>query len=149
MDSGFLIKEGFKKFGEFDYKDISVNKSDLNCQGVYAFVLDKRFPRLNGVTDILYIGEAGGRTGRSILKRMEDYLRAYKSAPQDKRISDSLKKVKTKIRVGLALRDLKLRNKVFIFYKKTPIDRCKKEENKLLKTYSRDHIELPPLNRQG
>ncbi len=149
MNSKFLIKDGFKNFGEFSSYNIHTrDNSKLNFSGVYVFVLNKEFPRLNGKTDILYIGQSGSRNGRQIFMRIRDYYNAYKSAPQDKRIGDSLKKVKTKIRIGRTLKNNKLDNKVLIFYKKISQDKCKSKESSLLKRYSQDHIELPPLNRQ-
>jgi len=150
MDSKFLIKNGFKRFGEFNYEHIKNKGSEINFSGIYAFVLDRTFSRLNGKTDILYIGQSGGRSlrGRPIIERMDDYLRAYKSAPQDKRIGDSLNKIKTKVRIGRILKNPLLNNRVYIFYKKFNPDQCKREESSLLKEYSEDHIELPPLNRQ-
>jgi hypothetical protein len=149
MNSQFLIESGFKKFGEFIFDDIKNRQSELNLTGVYAFVLDEEFPRLRGRTDIIYIGHAGSRNKRSIHKRMLDYCKAYKSAPQDKRISDQIKRLKTKVRVGTTLRDKILNNRVSLFYKEIQHDECRKAEFNLLKQYSEDHIELPPLNRSN
>ncbi len=143
MDSKYLIENGFRRFGEFDPQEIKSREDELNFSGVYAFVLDKIFPRLNGETDIIYIGQTG-----SIFKRMLNYCDGYEKAPQDKRIKDSLEKIKTMIRIGRALKDKRLNNNVFIFYKNLSNDKCQEEESKLLKKYSNDHIELPPLNRR-
>jgi len=151
MDSKSLTQIGFKRFGEFNYECIKDKNSTINFPGVYVFILNRSFSRLQGKTDILYIGQSGGRSprGRPIIERMNDYLRAYKSAPQDKRIGDSLNMIKTKVRIGRILKNPLLKNKVYIFYKKLSPDQCKKEESDLLKKYSEDHIELPPLNRQS
>lgn len=149
MNSKFLIERGFQKFGEFDCAEIQKRKLELDFTGVYVFVLDSDFPRLCGTTDIIYIGHAGKRTERPIYKRMIDYCKAYESAPQDKRISEQIQQVKTKIRIGLALRDEVLNNRVTIFYKQIAPDQCREEESHLLKLYSEDHIELPPLNRSN
>lgn len=149
MNSQFLKENGFRKFGEFDRTEIERRSSELDFPGVYVFVLDKEFSRLDGKTDIIYIGQAGSRNKRPIYKRIIDYCNAYESAPQDKRIGNQLKRLKTKTRIGIALKNVILNNKVTItiFYKNFPQDKCKEEESKLLKRYSEDHIELPPLNR--
>lgn len=80
---------------------------------------------------------------------MIDYCNAYETAPQDKRIGDSVGKIKTKVRIGRTLEDVSLNNKVFIFYKKVEQYKCRIEESNLLRKYSEDHIELPPLNRSN
>jgi hypothetical protein len=148
MDSTFLIKNSFKEFGQLDINEARNRQNEINFSGIYVFVLNKKFPRLDGETDILYIGQSGQRTGRPIYKRMMDYLRAYESAPQDKRIGDSLYKIKTKVRIGATLKDKKIDNSVTLFIKKVePHNNCKKEESKLLGQYYNDHLELPPLNR--
>lgn len=149
MDSTFLLKNAFQKFGEFDYNNIKNGEAQLNDTGVYAFVLNTTFPRLCGTTDILYIGHAGSRSKRPIYKRMIDYCKAYESAPQDKRISDSINKIKTKVRIGSALRSKSLDNKVILYYKIVEYSKCREEESNLLKKYTEDHIELPPLNRSN
>ena len=149
MNSRFLVEYGFSEFGKFICDDVKRRKVKLSSPGVYAFVLNSDFPRLNGVTDILYIGQAGGRKkmGRAIFYRMMDYCKAYASAPQDKRISDSIKRVKTRVRIGTTLKDELLDNNVYLFYKALPADQCQKAEFELLHKFTEEHIELPPLNR--
>ena len=148
MNSNLLLKSGFKNFGEFDCATIKTRAKELKKTGVYAFVLNKKFQRLKGETDILYIGQAGGGSHgeRPIFKRMMDYCKVSKSAPR-KRIGKSPKNITTKERIGIALK--KLDRQVLLFYKPVNKNQCRKKESDLLVRYSKDHIELQPLNRRG
>ena len=147
MDSRFLKNEGFKYFGEFPPKNIKQLLSNLDFSGVYAFVINYRFDRLVGRTDVLYIGQAGYRNGRHISQRMHDYYKAYESAPQDLRINQIITRL-TKKRVGWLFNLRPFKNKISVYCIKATNQNCGKMEQELLKKYFEDHSELPPLNRR-
>lgn len=150
MNSNYLKEEGFSKICEFSPEKILESKYALNSSGIYCLVLNNKFDRLKGKTDILYIGQSGGRNGRTIFERLRDYVRAYESAPQDKRIFESILKIKTtKKRIGSLLHLKVFDRKVFIFTKKVSNkEDCFKTESELLSRFFEDHIELPPFNRR-
>lgn len=144
MDSTSLRREHFEEYA-FDLNTFSLGKgkhSELCTTGLYVFVLSRRFDRLLGTTDILYIGQSGGKTdgkGRSIVKRIYDYVHSYASAPNDRKMNESLKLIESK-----------LEQKVRLFYKQIKKkESCREEEKDLLVRFRKDHIELPPLNSQS
>lgn len=140
MDSKKLLKGGFKLFGEFNLLDFknNPNRELLKITGVYALCLKEKFNRLLESTDILYIGQSGGAgKGRFVLERLTDYCKGALSAPQDKRIHDSLKRL------------LDLKKVVNLLYKPLSKEECKEVESGLLKEFYNDHLELPPFNRQA
>lgn len=150
MDSRNLM--GFRSLGEFlDIADLGKNKKgwrslldewgfgDSNLDsfgGTYLLVLSYAVPRLNGESDILYIGytENLGGNDRS---RLWNY--AYGTTDQEKYIWDIVGR-------------LKGRGDSICLYLcvKPPGDLNYKEyEGRLLKDFREEHWELPPLNSQS
>ena len=68
---------------------------------------------------------------------MRDYFIGSESAPQDNRIHNTLE--------GL----LRQNKKIVLLFKGVNAKKCKAYEGELLKKFGKEHLELPPLNRQG
>jgi len=99
----------------------------------YIMVSGKKFGRLIGTSDILYIGSTDDLGKR----RLWNYK--YKTIKQEERIHDlSVRLVKLGISVTLQV------------CQSPPDSRSVQEyESYLLSKYEEEHLELPPWNRQG
>ena len=131
MDRGGLKMRGFERIGEWilnGNNNLNYNLEQQRQRCVYAFVLSDYFGRLKGCSDILYIG----KTEQGLESRLKEYKNH--SGETNKRVRRALIKL------------LESGYRVYIYAKET--NDAGKEEEKLLKMYENDHLELPPLNRQ-
>jgi len=97
--------------------------------GVYVIVLkNERICRLEGESDILYIGSTKGKGG--LRNRFSHYRTPHESQATNEKINDFIKKTPN----------------VTIFWKITGKEDARKEEKRLLNEYLNEHGELPPLN---
>jgi len=129
MDSCSLIRYGFLKW--YRLLDIKYGSVDIpSSPGVYVFRLDRCFGRLQGSSDILYIGHA-----KNLCERiLENHLRG-KGGKTTKRIHYYL---------------CKMNYLEYVEVSWITTDSVKDSigmEKLLLKEYEKDHHELPPWNR--
>lgn len=102
---------------------------------VYALMLGRRFGRLRGSSDILYIGETGELGGDSQKCR----LRIYQYPNGDHALE---------LRRGIAALLASKERVTFRWrYLETKAD-ARAEERRLLQGYREEHLELPPFNSQ-
>jgi excinuclease UvrABC nuclease subunit len=119
---------GFEKRESFDnaFNDVPERP------GVYVIVLkNERICRFKGESDILYIGSAKGKGG--LRNRFSHYRNPYKSQTTNIKINDFIKR----------------KPNVTIFWKIIENEDPRKEEEKLLREYLKEHDELPPLNNSN
>jgi hypothetical protein len=136
-----LSQRGFQEYGEFLLRAFRNESAEpLMVTGIYVLVVEKPFCRLRGDTDILYIGQSGGAKrgkGRFIRERLVDYCIGSASAPQDKKVHDTLRQLPPNL------------GKVLVLYKPLPIGDCLTAEKELLQGFRIEHLEPPPLNDQS
>ncbi len=136
-----LSERGFKEYGEFLLRAFrNEGAESLRVTGIYVLAVEKRFCRLRGDTDILYIGQSGGAKrgkGRYMRERLGDYCIGSASAPQDKKVHDTLQQLPRNV------------GKVVVLYKPQPREDCLKAEKELLEEFRSEHLELPSLNDQS
>lgn len=127
MDSKDLEKFGFKEWIAFSELP---NKQVPDESGVYILRLNKKFNRLVGESDILYIG-SNPRNGTLHFRLIENYLRG-RGGKTTQRIHSYLvhKGYKEKVSVSWVTKKLEM-------------------EKKLREQYEQEHHEFPPWNRQG
>jgi len=118
------IYKGISEWHPFNKETV---KSVPGQHGIYIFRMaqSKRFGRLKGESDILYIGSTKG--GRGLRGRLQQYLHPGPTQWTNKRIHEMAKKYDMEI--GWCL--------------------CEEASNlelQLLHRYFEDHDELPPLN---
>lgn len=102
--------------------------SKYNTPGIYLLISDHNFGRLNGTSNILYIGCSGIRKNQK--QGMLARLRNTRSKKY-KLILSYIQKTIPKIKI-----------KVVFFECETPLQ----TETQLLSSYLETHLELPPLN---
>ena len=98
--------------------------------GVYTIYTDRLFPRLNGETDIVYIGMAKLGKSSHLKKRLMSLVtgKGRNAYPRFSRLQQ----------VGF---------KLSFSYEQS--DNPRQKELEELKQYEERHLELPPLNRSG
>lgn len=138
MNSENLRERGFEIYGEWKLSDTGKleligRDGVLEGKGVYAFILCEEFGRLQGRSDILYIGRA---------KKFETRLDRYSSNPDKSQITNR--------RVGdFLVRLLEEGYRIHVYFKVlNDDDDIGREERKLLEQYECEHYELPPFNRR-
>lgn len=134
MNSKDLSNNGFRVHSELSLSNPALDAiiADLPITiGVYAMVASHIFGRLNGQSDILYIGSAT-RERKGLKGRVKQYIRPGRTQKTSLRINANLK-------AGLN------EAKVFLWICETPA--AKNLESNLLKQYETAHRELPPWNR--
>ena len=130
MNSIFLKEYGFKKWHKLTHiKEERVNVSESS--GVYILRLNRKFKRLQGESDILYIGCTGNLRERIV----ENHING-RGGKTTKRIHKYLfaKGYAESVEVSWIL-----------------LDDVSKDarEKMLLEEYKEQHHELPPWNRSG
>ncbi|MDY0095913.1 MAG: hypothetical protein RBT80_24725 [Candidatus Vecturithrix sp.] len=103
--------------------------------GVYAFRLKAAFPRLKGVTQIVYIGMCNQNPkGKNpgLLFRLQNYLQNLAGG------SNRLKDL-----------EAEFKGRAGIEYAYVVCDYPRVVEKALLEDYYKQHLELPPLDRAG
>lgn len=143
MNSTTLLNKGFAELPNFILHEFgtSEHKEKLAGTGLYVFVIGKEFPRLFGMTDILYIGQSGGNKngrGRFIFERIKEYSKPQKGAPDDYKKNNSLTQIQEKFGVKLRL-----------LYKFEAAEECRVREKDLLEDFRVEHLDRPPLNKQS
>jgi len=124
-----LERYGFGKW----HRLIDIKKGVIKCPknietgAVYIIRLNRKFGRLKGESDILYIGSTGDLHDRIV----ENFLRG-RGGKTTKRIHDYL------VHKGY----LNVAEVSWVFS-----ENYEELEDKLLKVYEEDHHELPPWNR--
>ena len=132
MDSINLKNHNFSQECEFLF-DSKIENKLINIpkeKGVYALVCSVKFGRLNGESDILYIGSASG-IKKGLHARIWQYIRP--------------RKLKTAQRISTNIKCWKLDAKIHLWLYLTPS--AKELEHDLLTQHEVDHWELPPWNR--
>jgi len=101
--------------------------------GIYLFRMAQPFPRLKGMSDIVYIGCTTSQ--RTISDRLKDHLSVREI---ERNTAYYLERVQCEV------------NAIEVSWKtfEKPTG-AKDAERNLLEKYVADHIELPPLNRQA
>jgi len=133
MNSQDLAKHGFTRWAAFNLAEEGALLATLPSRpGVYALRWSRVFGRFRGESDIVYIGSA--INARGLRKRIRHYFRPGKTQRTSQRIRQLL---------GL-LNDLE-----FSWVERSDPVEARSLERKLLAEYADDHIELPPLDRQG
>ena len=129
MDSTQLSQFRYK-FSDWHPLDERGIQNAPNQQGTYVIRKGggQRFNRLQGETDIMYIGSATGKGG--LKTRLRWYLHPGSRQPTNLRIHQMI----TKYSLEVAW---------------CPNDEPENFEYRLLNQYDQDHDELPPLNRAG
>lgn len=112
----------FKKWHPFNTKTLS---KIPDKKGVYLLKQPKKFGRLNGISDILYIGKSTS----GLKSRLSFYFKPGLTQYTSQRINKFLKQHK-----GI---------QIFFTTNSSP----RELEKKLIQRYIKDHKELPPLNR--
>ena len=129
MDSTQLSKsrKGFSRWHPFNEQSI-INAP--KSYGVYVIRRDggQRFGRLQGESDILYIGSTEAKRG--LRQRLRSYLHLGPTQWTNKRINELAKKYEMEVAW-------------------CQCDEPGNLENQLLRQYLSEHDELPPLNRAG
>jgi len=116
---------GFEKSESFDKACNDMPKKP----GVYVIALkNERICRLEGESDILYIGSTKDKRG--LKNRFSHYRNLGKSQTTNEKINKFIKR----------------KPNVKILWKITRKEDARKEEKKLLNEYFNEHGELPPLN---
>lgn len=120
------ICKGLSEWQPFTEKSISAPKK----HGIYILRMaqGKRIPRLQGKSDILYIGSTESKNG--LKGRLQQYLRPGSRQYTNKRIHELAKKYDMEIAW-------------------CPCEEASNLEHQLLRQYLKNHDELPPLNRAG
>jgi hypothetical protein len=140
MDSDSLAKHGFGAWYEFVSEPWDYGRERLcgeasrqapAAPGVYAFRRCQRFARLNGDTDLIYIGHG------YVLDRLMKYASLRYKVPD---------KATTETR--LAEYSLSVALQVAWVAQPSKPD-AKNLEGELLRLYAEEHLECPPFNRQG
>lgn len=124
MDSKQLKQRGFIGWFPFNENVIANAPGQL---GVYVLrrAYGKRFGRLRGKSDILYIGSTEAEKG--LRQRLRQYLHPGPTQWTNKRINELLKKYKTEVAWCTC-------------------EEPDNSEHDLLVQYMTEHDELPPLN---
>lgn len=129
MDSTQLskFKRQFSNWYPFDEQGI---ENAPQKPGVYVIrkANGQRFGRLQGKSDVLYIGSCEAKKG--IKQRLQQYLHPGPTQWTDRRINQLAKKYEMEVAWCLC-------------------DEPRNFEHNLLVQYLKDHDELPPLNRAG
>ena len=129
MDSTQLSlgRTGFSRWYLFNEK---VVQNAPKQRGVYVFrkAGSKRFGRLQGQSDVMYIGSTEAKGG--LKQRLGQYLHPGPTQWTNKRI----KKISKKHQMEIAW---------------CPCDEPGNLEHQLLQKYLKEHDELPPLNHAG
>lgn len=129
MDSKDLLNYGFSSWILFS--KLAKSKSIPKKPGVYVFRLNRRFGRLKGESDILYVGHTENLEHRFI----DNYYRG--------------KGGKTTKRIHFYLVNKGYTDHVDVSWKLTNDKQTAKAiEEELRRKYELDHDELPPWNRQ-
>ena len=126
MNSKELEKYGFREW--INFSDVSKSKIP-ESPGVYILRLYKQFRRLNGYSDILYIGSTANLRRRIY----RNYIKSQGGL--------------TTQRIHRYLFSKGYLDKVEISW--IISEKYKETETLLLKNYEDEHHELPPWNRQG
>ena len=117
---------GFEKSESFDKACNDMPKKS----GVYVIILkNERICRLEGESDILYIGSTRGKGG--LRNRFSHYRNPGRSQNTNIKINNYI---------------FKREPHITIYWKIIENEDPRKEEGELLKKYSEEHGELPPLN---
>ena len=129
MDSSSLAAEVDCPLNWMTLNDETQRKAPFEI-GVYSFRLEggRKFGRLRGESDIVYIGSASGRGG--IRQRLYFHLH-----PGPSQLTN--------------LRSKQLQGRVHLQVACVPEPNPVKFETKILDQYLEDHWELPPLNRSA
>lgn len=114
----------FEGNADFD----SAFKSAPEGPGVYFLRLKsgKTFPRINGETDIVYIGSS-----KNLKRRFNQYCNPGSTQWTNRKVKRFVKEYG---------------HDSEFFWKKTSSDRIKIEEHNLLRRFEQEHHEKPPLN---
>jgi hypothetical protein len=127
-----MTSSDLSKFSNWQEWNPEAVRKAPNLPGVYAFRLaGKSFGRFNGSSDLVYIGCTESVDG-TIQRRLSDHL------PSRANVQSVARRLLNAQKVG----------KIEVCWKalKTA-EEASKNEAKLLRAYVRDHIELPPINR--
>ena len=129
MDSTQLIlfSKGFSDWSPFNEKGV---KNAPEQHGVYILrkAGGQRFGRLQGQSDILYIGST--MAARGLKQRLQQYLHPGPTQWTNKRINELSKKHEMEVAW-------------------CPCNEPENLEHQLLQQYLKEHDELPPLNHAG
>lgn len=134
MTSEDLKNNGFRVYCEFSLSSPEIKSIADNAPtaiGTYAMVASTKFGRLQGESDILYIGSATNKK-KGLKSRIKQYIKPGKTQ-------------KTSLRINRSLTDGIPGNKVFLWLHENPL--ALKIEHTLLSSYEKTHRELPPWNR--
>ena len=129
MDSK-QISQIYKELSEWQPFTKKSMKSAPKEPGIYIFRMaqGKRISRLQGKSDITYIGSTESKRG--LKSRLQQYLRPGSTQYTNKRIHELAKKYDMEIAW-------------------CPCEEASNLEHQLLRQYLKNHDELPPLNRAG
>ena len=120
----------FKNWKEWDEWEARID----GINGVYAFRLNKKFKRLKGETDIIYIGKSNQNPSRNkrpgLWHRLNNYRQNNKGGSQRLKDIENLFGGKNKIQYAYEV-----------------CDNPREVEKELLESYYEIHMELPPMNR--
>lgn len=132
MNSTDLIPPGFREWAPFNLQAEKVTLAHTPRQcGVYVVRSPRPFGRFRGESDIVYVGSASNANG--LKRRIRSYFHPGPSMRTSLRIRsklDLIDDLHISCRITLASED--------------PRD----IEHEILLAYEREHLELPPFNRQ-
>ncbi len=116
------------------FLDALGNYDKFSGQATYLLVCNRQIGRLEGASDILYIGQSGRLGGR-----LSDYRRGKKkSTPQDYRILETVGNLTSE---GVTV-------SLHVCQKPPDGQSVEDYESQLLSRYETEHWELPPCNFQ-
>lgn len=130
---GALLYENFFR----EWKNWEIFETPFHDKnGVYAFRLKYKFARLDGMSDVLYIGMCNQNPKRNkrpgLWHRLNNYRHNLRGGPERlKRVTDLVG--------GMSE----------IEYAYAVCNSPRETEKALLESYYQRHFELPPLNRAG
>lgn len=128
MDSN-QIKKFQKEFSDWYPLDENSIRTASKDKGAYVIRAQQgKFGRLQGESDILYIGKTDAKNG--FKERLSHYLRPGPTQWTSRRIHEMLKKYKMQVAW-------------------CPCSEPKNLEHRLLNQYLSEHDELPPFNHAG
>lgn len=122
---------------QLPWKDVLLDRKGISSSpAVYALLLDQRFPRLIGSTQVLYVGQTSRLGGDSDRSRLYGYR--YPSGKHGRLIRSKADRL-TELGHQITFRWVIVGSK----------DDAKEIERKLLEMHLKEHLELPPFNSKS